>query len=106
VSDDLYKQIASKYGLAKYRKLELDTQVYVDPTDTFTVVVVSGERYTGIGVAKRNAADDFDLQTGFDIAIARALKELASYTEKNAGKRPAYTYYPVAMQAWTKAGSK
>jgi hypothetical protein len=90
---EFYKKLAGKHGLSKYQKMEFDAQVYVDPTETYTVVVVSGERYTGVGVAKRNAADDFDLQTGFDLALGRALKELAGLTVANAGKKPKTTKY-------------
>lgn len=69
---------------ADCRLVQLDTQVYVDPTETYTVVVASGSRYTGVGVAKRNPNDPPDRQTGYDIASARALRELADLVEAGA----------------------
>ena len=71
-------------GRARYRLLELDAQVYTDPTDTYTVVVITGERYTGVGVAKRAASDPVDPQIGYDLASARALREMASLAEEGA----------------------
>lgn len=75
---------ADSNGRARFSTLELDTQVYVDPTETYTVVVLSGERYTGVGVAKRFPKDPIDPQIGFDLASARALRELANLTEEGA----------------------
>lgn len=72
-------------GRAHYRgALGLEAQVWTDPTETYTVVVISGERYAGVGVAKRNASDPVDPQIGYDIACARALRELADVTEQAA----------------------
>lgn len=84
--------------------MELDAQVYVDPTETYTVVVVSGERFTGVGVAKRNPSDPYDAQVGWDIASARALRELAEITEEGAGTEKEdvrrYTYVPIDMKVF------
>jgi hypothetical protein len=60
----------------------LDVHVFVDSTQTFTVVNVfagkDGEIVEGIGVAKRNPEDEFDLNEGVNIATKRALIELAN----------------------------
>lgn len=96
----------SRVGLARYRRMELDAQVYVDPTETFTVVTISGERYTGVGVSKRNPADSYDAQVGWDIACARALRELAEITEGSAGQkdeeppRRQFTYVPIDVKVY------
>lgn len=60
----------------------------IDQDEVFTTVVLVGERWTGIGVAKRNPRDVFDAQLGYDVAFARALRELADVTERNAGIVP------------------
>lgn len=100
---ELYSRLATKRGIARYRSVELDTQVYIDPTETFTVVVVSGERYAGVGVAKRNPKDKPDLQVGYDVASARALRELADQVEAGAVEEsPQYTYTPLEVRAWNK----
>lgn len=65
--------------------LSLAMQYYVDPTKTFTVVVVSGQRFTGVGIAKRNRSDKYDEQVGLDVALGRALQNLGAETEKRAG---------------------
>lgn len=59
--------------------------VHVDPTDTFTTVVMVGERYGAIGTAKRNPRDKFNPQTGVDLALARALREMADNLEAGTG---------------------
>lgn len=62
--------------------VELDVHVFVDPTDTFTVVNIfagkDDEIVEGVGVAKRNAEDEFDLNEGVNIATKRALIDLAN----------------------------
>jgi Domain of unknown function (DUF1876) len=56
--------------------------VHIDPTETFTTVVLVGDRYFGIGTAKRNPRDKHDPQVGVDIALARAYREVADRLEK------------------------
>lgn len=57
---------------------------HVDKSKTFTTVILTGERYVGLGTAKRNPVDTYDRQTGFDIAMSRALHELADQVERGA----------------------
>ncbi|KPI09899.1 protein of unknown function DUF1876 [Actinobacteria bacterium OV450] len=54
----------------------LTTTLFQD--DTFTVVHVLGSRYAAVGVAKRHPRDKFDRQHGHDVAMARALEDLAA----------------------------
>ena len=65
---------AAKFGFA----------LHVDPTKSYTTVILTGERYVGLGTAKRNPCDTYDRQTGIDIAMSRALRELADAMEKGA----------------------
>lgn len=62
-------------------EVSLDVHVFVDPTRTFTVVnIFAGKDHEiveGVGVAKRNPEDEFDLNEGVNIATKRALIELA-----------------------------
>ncbi|MFE6846542.1 dsRBD fold-containing protein [Streptomyces sp. NPDC057686] len=53
----------------------IKTAVYQDKD--FTVVTLLGARYGAIGVAKRHPRDKFNRQTGIDVALARALDNLA-----------------------------
>jgi len=66
-------------GVAK-----LGIAVHVDKSKMFTTVILTGERYVGLGTAKRNPCDTYDRQTGIDIAMSRALNELAHEIEKGA----------------------
>lgn len=63
-------------------EVTLDVHVFVDSTQTFTVVnIFAGKDHEiveGIGVAKRNPEDEFDLNEGVNIATKRALIELAN----------------------------
>lgn len=54
----------------------------------FTIVTAVGHRFSGIGAAKCSPDDVWDDWTGADIAMARALRDLADTTETNAGMRP------------------
>jgi hypothetical protein len=88
--------------------LSLDMQYYVDPTKTFTVVVVSGQRFSGVGVAKRNRSDKYDEQVGLDVALGRALQNLGAETEKRAGedalRQRRFKCTPLSFTAWTTPG--
>lgn len=59
----------------------LDIYTFVDSTKTFTVVNIftdkDGVVVEGIGVAKRNAEDEYDQTEGYNIATKRALIDLA-----------------------------
>lgn len=63
------------------REVVLDVHTFVDPTQTFTVVNIFAGKdddvVEGIGVAKRNAEDEFDFEEGVNLATKRALIDLA-----------------------------
>jgi hypothetical protein len=65
------------------RRQWIDAEIHVDAGRRFTTVIVKGSRFTGIGVAKRHPDDAFRLQTGVDIATARALRDLAEQLRNN-----------------------
>lgn len=71
----------------KIRRPEFEMMVHVDDAQIFTTVTICAPsgRFTGVGVAKRNPRDTFDMQVGMDIAAGRAMRELADETERNAG---------------------
>jgi hypothetical protein len=63
-------------------EVTLEVSVHVDATRTFTVAAISsvtedGMLVEGIGVAKRNPEDEFDLKVGWGLAIKRALNDMA-----------------------------
>lgn len=62
-------------------EVDIDVHVFVDATKTFTVVNIfagkDGEIVEGIGVAKRNPEDEFVLNEGVNLAVKRALIDLA-----------------------------
>lgn len=60
----------------------VDVDVTVDRTQTYTTAVmqVPGD-VTLIGTAKRNPGDEYDPQTGRDLAVARVFRELADFLE-------------------------
>lgn len=62
---------------------ELVYDYHVDPTQTWTTVTVRGDRFVGVGNAKRNPRDPADPQIGLDHAAARALRDLADQIERN-----------------------
>lgn len=69
-----------------HNRVELDVHVFVDPTNSFTVVNIFAGKdddvVEGIGVAKRNPEDEYDYNEGVNIATSRALVDLASkFTE-------------------------
>lgn len=88
------------------RSLDVEAMTHFDATRTFTTVTLRGERYVGVGSAKRNPADEHDGQTGQDIALARALRELADALEDGAHERDEppreFTYTPgtVTITPW------
>lgn len=65
------------------REVVLDVHTFVDPTETFTVVNIfagkDNDVVEGIGVAKRNAEDEFDYEEGVNLATKRALIDLAQH---------------------------
>lgn len=63
-----------------------EVAVHIDASEKFTVVNLIGHRYYGMGVAMRHPDDEYDRQIGVDIAMARALRDLADKVE--GGVRP------------------
>lgn len=74
VSDGQYYSSNEPFGVA----------IHVDKSKTYTTVMLTGDRYVGIGTSKRNPVDPYDRQVGVDIAMARALREIADFTENGA----------------------
>jgi hypothetical protein len=72
------------------RKQEIKGTIHVDSNQQFTTVVIEGGRFTGYGTAKRHPDDAFVLQTGVDIATARAFRDLADQLERSAGRNGAH----------------
>lgn len=66
--------------------LGVEVSVHVDHTETFTTVILVGERHAAVGSAKRNPADPHDPQVGADIAMSRALDELSRQIREHAGE--------------------
>lgn len=68
-------------SFGSFSEVSLDVHVFVDPTKTFTVVNIfagkDSEVVEGVGVAKRNPEDEFDMNEGVNIATKRALIDLA-----------------------------
>lgn len=78
----------SKFKLSKFTVHEggpITAIIHVDPTETFTTVSLIGARYAGLGTAKRNPRDRHDMQVGIDVAMTRALRDLADHTAHGAG---------------------
>lgn len=61
---------------------ELFVTQHVDASRTFTTVMVTDKDFSGIGVAKRNHEDPVRFEVGYELAYARALRDLADNLEK------------------------
>lgn len=66
---------------------ELEFTHTIDTTRTWTTVMVVGDRYGGIGNAKRHPHDPVDYQIGIDVASVRALRDLADQIESGIAYR-------------------
>lgn len=63
---------------------DTDILTVVDRQKKFTVVSVRSVDFAGVGVSKRNLEDPYDPQTGYDLALARALRDAADHLEARA----------------------
>lgn len=57
----------------------MSTLTHVDPTCTYTTVKVALDKWTGVGVARRNPRDEYDEAAGYSIALGRALRNLSDH---------------------------
>lgn len=76
--------------LAEELNAEIEAHIHVDDTKTFTTAAVTltqnGREWTGIGTAKRARGDKFSEPIGTSLAMARALKDLATDIEDEVAK--------------------
>lgn len=74
-----------RFSIVSHRGGVIDAVINVDPTRTFTTVMLTGDRHAAVGTAKRHPDDPYSAQVGMDIAMARALRDLADKVERHAG---------------------
>lgn len=61
---------------------KIDITQHVDPTRTFTTVLITDKDIAGVGVSKRNSEDPVNFEVGYRLAYARALRDLADNIER------------------------
>lgn len=76
--------------LVEELKVKIEAFVHVDDTKTFTTATVTltqnGREWNGVGTAKRARGDKFSEPIGTSLAMARALRDLATDIEDEVAK--------------------
>lgn len=74
-------RLAKRTGIEHPENVIYDTSIVCDPITTIRIVVLKGFA-VGVGYAICSKVDKFDPNIGLQIALARALRDLATFNRK------------------------